>query len=191
MSDSESPPAWPLLASELENEYPVYEVRRDRVRSPRTGEERDFHIVVLQDAVVVVALTDDDRAVLVEQYRHGPRSVTLEFPGGMLEGDDPAAAARRELREETGYEAESVTHLGAMELNPSWARGRVHVALATGARPAGPKEQDEGEDTRVRLVPLDEVREMVGTGELGNAVAIAALAIYEARREVGARGGSR
>jgi 8-oxo-dGTP pyrophosphatase MutT (NUDIX family) len=119
---------------------------------------------------------------MVEQVRHGVRAPLLELPGGMLDDDEPVEAARRELREETGYEAEEYTHLGSLPLNPAWTTTLIHVVLATGARPTGQKEEDEGEDTRVRRVPRGRVAAMVAAGEITSMSTLASLYLLDARK---------
>jgi ADP-ribose pyrophosphatase len=159
----------------------IFRVRRDRARSPRTGRLHDFFVVEPAEAVAVIALTPQRELVLVEQYRFGPREATLELPGGVLHDDDPLAAARRELREETGYAAVSLALLGSVDLNPGWQTTRIHLVLATDAVPAGAREEDEGEDIRVRLVPLARTPRLVANGAIRNAVALAGLQLLHAR----------
>lgn len=181
MRRADSPKPWPVESSELDREYAVYTVHHDRVRSPRTGEVHEYDIVHAPEAVVVVALTAGGELVMVEQYRHGIRAVTLEFPGGILDDDEPLDAARRELQEETGYQVDEVEYLGLLHQNPSWETTRVHMASGGKARETGEKDLDPGEDTRVRLVPRQSVRAMIASGEITSAVAIAALHVFEAR----------
>ena len=180
MADADSPRPWPLDSSELEHEYPIFGVFRDRVRSPRTGQQHDFYVVRAPDAVVVVAVTAAGELVMVEQYRHGVRRLTLELPAGLLDEDEPLRAARRELREETGYEADDLASIGLIDQNPSWETTRVHVAVAHGAARTAEKELDAGEDTRVRLVARDRLHAMISSGEITSAIAIAALYLFEA-----------
>jgi ADP-ribose pyrophosphatase len=177
MGTSGSPQPWELQSSEHLQDYDVYRVRRDRVRSPRDGSLHDFHVVDAPDGVTVLALTPEHELVLVEQYRHGIRQLSLETPSGILEeGEDPLDAALRELEEETGFRAEEPRSLGTLDLNPSWETTRVHVVLATGARRAG--DEDPGEDTRVRCVATDEVRERVREGAIRSATVVAALHLF-------------
>lgn len=176
---SGAPPAWERVSSEPLADYEMFRVRCDRARSPRDGREYDFNVAESPDGVVVVALTPGGDVVLVEQFRHPRRRVELELPAGIVdEGEVPAAAAARELREETGYEGGEPEMVGTLLLNPSWQDLRVHVAVVRGARRTADKDQDPGEDVRVRVFPTAEVRRMVRDGRLTSAVAVSALALH-------------
>lgn len=173
------PPAWERVSSEPLADYEMFRVRRDRARSPRDGEEHDFYIADSPDGVAVVALTPNGDVVLVEQFRHPLRRVEVELPAGVVdEGEEPAAAAARELREETGYEGGEAEVIGSVLVNPSWQVTRVHVAVVRDARRTADKDEDPAEDVRVRVVPADEVRRMAREGRLTSAVAISALALH-------------
>ncbi|WP_139983374.1 NUDIX hydrolase [Nocardioides litoris] len=116
--------------------------------------------------VSVLALTDDDRVVLVEQYRPGPDRVVLSLPGGLVDpGEDPVAAGLRELREETGYVATDAVHVAAVD-PPSHTRPR-HTVLARGARLEADQQLDALEDIAVVLLDVAELRRRLPTGRLG------------------------
>lgn len=171
---------WERLSTRHVAEFEMFKVREDRSRSPEDGKEQTFHVAESPGGVVVLAVADDGRLVMVEQYRHGTRRITLELPSGVAEdGEEPADAAARELREETGYEGEDAEIIGRIDLNPSWQRTLVPVALVRGARRSGEKELDETEDTRVRLVSPDELRRRIVAGEVETGTTIAALAFWE------------
>ena len=89
---------WPRLESEELSDYRVFRVRRDRRRSPRTGESHDFYVLEMPEWINILAVTPEGGVVLIHQYRHGTARVSLEIPGGVIDPGDasPAEAARRE-----------------------------------------------------------------------------------------------
>ena len=133
-------------------------VRIERVRTPE-GHEVEREIVAHDDAVAVVPVTDDGRVVLLRQYRQALRDHLLEIPAGTLDvdGESPLEAARRELAEETGYEAGRLEHLVTFDNSAGWTDERTHVYLATGLRDGGrPHDfEPEHEEADMELVHLD------------------------------------
>ena len=174
---------WQSLGDEILTRYKVFQVRKSRRRSPRTGADIGFFLIDTPDWVNVVAITDDDRIVLVRQYRHGSGKVSLEIPGGIMDPHEtePAAAAARELREETGFAAERIEQLGVMNPNPALFTNRCTAFLATGCRRVGDLQMDPGEDLEVVTVPVAELDELVRTGAIDHALVLAALAFWRAR----------
>ena len=175
-----SPEPWERLSSEIDHDHRVFKLRRDVAVSPRTGAEHEFIVLESRDWVAVVALTVDDRLVLVHQYRHGVREVTIELPGGLVEdGTTFEESARAELRQETGYAGGQWTYLGELAVVPAVFTNRLHVFLARGVVLAGEPQLDEGEDIHTDLASLSEVEAMVVDGRIVHAQVAAALYLYE------------
>ncbi|HEU5038584.1 MAG TPA: NUDIX hydrolase [Nocardioides sp.] len=130
------------------------------------------------DIALVIPL-DAGRVHLVEQYRRPVGARSWELPSGDVDPHDagPAAAAARELREETGLTASSLTPLGVLDVHPSTLADRCHVFLATGLAP-GPPDRDVGEqDMRSASFARAELHRMVHDGMLTDAKSLAAYAL--------------
>lgn len=173
------PKPWPLVRSALEESYFVFSVRTDTACCPRTGQEHDFFVLESPDWVNVIALTSDDQVVMVRQYRHGTRGICLEIPGGLAEpGDSPQEAARRELLEETGYEAPELVFLGAACPQPAIMGNRSTTFLARGVQEVQAPQLDDTEDIEVTLVAVSDVPDLIRKGEITNAMVILAFYWY-------------
>jgi ADP-ribose pyrophosphatase len=162
----------------------IFRVFKERWTSPRTGQGHDFTLIDSPDWVNVLALDEQDNAIMIRQFRLGPRKLVLEVPGGMVDpGESPLHAAARELREETGYVAESIEPLGFVEPNPAIMNNRLHMFLATGCRSTGELELDAGEDIVVAPMPLSEVLGMLHRGQIQHALVANILHRFELLRD--------
>ncbi len=123
------------------------------------------------DWVHVLALTADDRAVMVRQWRPGLGAASLELPGGMMDrGEtDPIATGRREMLEETGYDAAEFRALPPLSPDPAHATNRVRFLLALGAERVAEQRPDPTEEIGVELHPVPALLEGLGRGAVANA----------------------
>jgi 8-oxo-dGTP pyrophosphatase MutT (NUDIX family) len=141
--------------------------------------EHDFHIIESEEWVNIIPLTPDDRVVMVRQYRHGSRAVTLEIPGGLADpGDTPEEAAVRELLEETGYHADRWTKIGVANPNPAIFNNRCYTFLAQDIQKVSDLIPDQTEDIEVVHVPLVDIPELIRTGKIDHAIVISAFTWY-------------
>jgi ADP-ribose pyrophosphatase len=167
---------WQYEGDECVEDMGIFELHRLRARSPRTGETRAFSLIETGDWVNVIALTSDREMILVRQFRHGTRSFTLEIPGGQVDrGEEPARAAARELREETGYAGEGPVELGVVTPNPAILNNRCHTFLFDRCVKVGEPELDRGEDIEVLMRPLADVPGLVASGQIDHALVICAF----------------
>ena len=170
-------PPWTILDSRMLLEDRWIRLRADRLRNAAGAELSPWYVLDYPDWAVAVPLTDDDRLVLVRQWRHAVQAWSLELPGGVMDPTDADATetARRELREETGHAARAWRHLYAAWPNPAIQTNRLHVVLATGVAPAGPVAHDPGEAIEVVTMPVAEALAGIQAGLFGQAMHVGAL----------------
>jgi ADP-ribose pyrophosphatase len=157
---------------------PVFTVEEVENQGPG-GRRGRFVVLEAPDWATVVPVIrrgGEDCFLMVRQYRHGSDELSLEFPGGVVErGEEPAAAAARELEEETGYRASSLRLAGSTSPNPAIMANRFHVFLAEGLEPASGTDFDEHEAIDSMILSAREVRQRMGTGQYSHALMAAAL----------------
>lgn len=161
-------PAWTTLARrEVVDRRPWLRLWAEDVQLPDGRVVADFSTLDMPDYVVVVALTPEDRVVVERNYKHGPRRVCLNLPAGYLEpGEEPLLAARRELREETGYAASEWIYLGGFATDGNRGGGQGHFFLARQARQVVAPAADDLEEIAIGLLPLDELARALRGGEV-------------------------
>ncbi len=154
---------WQLLESHWAFRSGFLSIRRDRCRLPDGRLSPDMYYMELRDFAMTVAITPSGEVLLSREYKHGVGDVAHTLPAGFVEpGETPAAAARRELREETGHDGETFEPLGAHLVFPSLSGARGYFFLARGVGPVTAPRPDEFEEIEVVSVPLDELRRDLG-----------------------------
>lgn len=167
-----------LAESELKSEVvfrgKLLDVRRDLVRLP-DGREATREYIRHPGAVVIVAVLPDGRLLFERQFRYPLRRVFIELPAGKIDADeDILECARRELREETGFEADEWRHLGVMHPCIGYSDERIEIFLARGLHHVGAS-LDDGEFLELLMLDPDEAERAIRAGEITDGKSMAAL----------------
>lgn len=186
MSDEPSLPE--LIASEIVLRAHVFNVVRDTIRFS-DGHEAERVVVEHPGAVAIVAIDDAGRWLLVRQYRHPARKELLEIPAGSREPDEaPAVTAARELREETGFAADSLERLGGVWSLPGFCSEYMHYYVATSLRRDPlPQDADEYISTPVAM-SFEQVLAAIDEGAIEDAKTIVAAMLWQRHQGSDKRG---
>jgi 8-oxo-dGTP pyrophosphatase MutT (NUDIX family) len=170
---------WRVTRTEPIAECRVFDVRREECEHPESGRRAGFFVLSAPDWINVMAVTRDERFVLVKQYRHGTKRFTLEVPGGMVDpGETPLEAAKRELLEESGYAAREWIPLGAVEPNPAILDNRCHTFLAVDAERVAAPRPEGNEELELVLRPVADIPDLVREGTIRHALVVCAFHAY-------------
>ncbi len=169
---------WDLIDSKIDRDYRIFRINAETSLSPRTNRTGQFYVIDTNDWVNIIPITKDGYVVMIKQYRHGSKNITLEIPGGLVDDESPEKAALRELLEETGYQGDGVTYLGATNPNPAIFNNLCHTFLVKNVKKVSDINLDDNEDIEVVLKPLSEVSRLIADGSINHALVIIAFHFF-------------
>ncbi len=162
---------WKLLSSHYIHKGPWATLRTDRCQMPAGHIVEDYYVLEYNNWVNAVAITEDNKILMVSQYRHAAGIVSLEIPGGVIDdGEQPEQAIKRELLEETGYLFEDIELLCTIYANPSTANNHTYCYLARGGKKVQDQHLDEQEEIVVHTFTIDDIKQFLAENKIAQAL---------------------
>lgn len=183
MKERQPVEGWVVEEEKVLLETSVATIKSGPVKCCRNGREKEFYLFDFPDWVNVVAVTPDNKLVMIRQFRYGSRRSEIEIPGGMIDpGEDPVTAACRELQEETGYVGSDPVIIGKVCPNPAIQRNFCYTVLVRGVRKTASRALDDMEDIECFLLSYEEVEALVQDGTINHGLVLNALMFYDSSR---------
>ncbi len=170
---------WKILKSKYLLKNPWINVRQDKCQLPNGKVIDKFFVLERPDWVLIFPVTKNKEVILVKQYKHGIGKIILELPAGGIDKTDssPLAAAKRELKEETGYSGGTWSQEGEWTHEPSGQTNKIIFYIAEDIKEKFKQSFDATEDIEVIKVPLKNIRRMISKGEIKTQGHVAAILI--------------
>ena len=173
------PHAWHISNRSIALTTPSWRVEQSTRTHPTSNSPHTFFRVLDEDFVHIIALTTNHQLILIREFHHGIEQPMLTLPGGGLHhGESFANAAKRELLEETGYHAPSLTPLGTFWPSPKRQSNRGEVFLAHNCTLIANPTPDDTEDITVTTVPLADNHPLINSGQLAGGFTLASLMLW-------------
>jgi len=151
-------------------------LRVDEVELPNGTVKDDYFVLEYPDWASAVALTAEGKIIMVRQYRHGADIVSLEIPGGVIDGDEGSEAGiKRELQEETGYTFKTCKLIAELYPNPATSNNRTFTYFLTGGVKTHEQHLDEHEILNVEEYTVEEVKQLLKDNQIAQCIHVAAL----------------
>lgn len=172
---------WKQRSSESVHRDKWISLRADECELPNGSIISPYYVLEEKDWIHVVAENDNNEVLGIRQYRYAGDSVCAEIPAGCIEANEtPLQAAQRELKEETGFEADQWELVFSPFANPARQTNRIHVFKATGLKDTGTKDLDENEEIEHFFISIKELKKKIYSGEFSQALQIASvLAVFD------------
>ena len=154
---------WKILSSEYLFDDLWFKVRKDICETPQGKIIDPYYVYEFPTWVTAFALTEDNKVLMVHQYRHALGEVCIELPGGCVDDTDKSLqdAIARELLEETGHSFSSFEYLGKISANPSTNNNLMHMYMAKGGKKISEPNLDGNEELEVNFYSINEVKQLV------------------------------
>jgi ADP-ribose pyrophosphatase len=162
---------WKKLSSTYLHKGPWATLRSDRCEMPDGHIVEDYYVLEYPNWVNAVSITEDNKVLMVHQYRHAAGIVSLEIPGGVIEdNEEPEQGLRRELLEETGYQFDDFELLCTVYANPSTADNHTYCYLARGGKKVQEQALDAQEELVVETFTIPEVKQLLAENKIAQAL---------------------
>ena len=170
---------WKEISSKIAHRGGIFNYRQVERVSPEGDKRGVFDIFEFANWVNIVAITADQKLVMVEQFRHGIGKITTEIPGGAVDkNEDYKTAAIRELREETGHQSNNWKLLGQVHPNPAIMNNVCQIFLALDCEKTADTQFDPLEDIEIKLWDLKDLPRFLKEGRIVHSLVVAALQLY-------------
>ncbi len=171
---------WETLGVESDFDLKIFKAEWIIRKNPLTNRLSRFIVLNSKNWVNIIPITNDDQVVMIEQYRHGIDQITLEIPGGLVDGNEnPIEASMRECIEETGYHSDSLpVLLGSNHPNPAFLTNTCYSFLWEGVSQKFKQQLDSNEDISIKLVPIAQIKQLIKEQKITHSLVLNAFFFY-------------